>query len=459
METALIFMGLLIFFAHVFNALFEKTKIPSVLILIIIGLVLGPILGLISVTDLGSAGSVFTTITLIAILYESGTDLRIADLGKTIGGASYLAIVNFVIALIIGLGIGVLILDMDVIPSLFLGAATGGSISATVVIPMLAQLKLGDKARDVMYLESALSDVVCLVVALAFFGTMQSGEELQVGFMIAKIFSSLIFAVIVGGIVGLAWMIIHRRFVANLKSTMFTTFALAFILYGICELIGINGGIAALAFGMMVGNMGEISLFLNKYIPSTMYLKSQKDAFLKHDERNFTAEIVFILQTYFYVYVGISMQLNNVTYILLGLLFIALVFLTRGPVVKVLGKNGYSKRDIKMMSILGPKGLVSAVLGSLPLQAAMNKGATGAELEQAQTIQGIAYAGILISIVVCSMFVFYHDSKGKKKTKEDADESVLGVNASENMGTQSNEEHHHFLGEEPNLDETTESRE
>lgn len=423
METALIFMGLLIFFSHVFNALFEKTKIPSVLILILIGLTLGPILGLVSVSDLGVAGSVFTTITLIAILYESGTELRIADLGKTIGGASYLAIVNFIIALLIGLGIGVYILDLDVIPSLFLGAATGGSISATVVIPMLSQLKLGDKARDVMYLESALSDVVCLVVALALFGTMQSGEELQVGFMIAKIFSSLVFAVIVGGIVGLAWMIIHRRFVANLKNTMFTTFALAFILYGVCEFIGINGGIAALAFGMMVGNMGEISLVLNKYIPSSMYLKSQKDAFLKSDERNFTSEIVFILQTYFYVYVGISMQLNNITYVLLGLLFIALVFLTRGPVVKLLGQKGYSKRDIKMMSILGPKGLVSAVLGSLPLQAAMDKGATGAELEQAQTIQGIAYAGILISIVVCSMFVFYYDSKGKKSSADNMNAS------------------------------------
>lgn len=426
METALIFMGLLIFFAHVFNALFEKTRVPSVLILILIGVLLGPILDLISISDLGAVGSVFTTITLIAILYESGTELRIADLGKTIGGAAYLAVVNFVIALVIGLGIGVWILDMDVIPSLFLGAATGGSISATVVIPMLGQLKLGDKARDVMYLEAALSDVVCLVVALALFGTMVSGEDLQVGFMIVKIFSSLTFAIIVGGIVGLAWMIIHRRFVANLKSTMFTTFALAFILYGICELIGINGGIAALAFGMMVGNMGEISLFLNRYIPSTMYLKSQKDAFLKHDERNFTSEIVFILQTYFYVYVGISMQLNNITYILLGLLFIALVFITRGPVVKLLGQGGYSKRDIKMMSILGPKGLVSAVLGSLPLQAAMAKGATGLELEQAQTIQGIAYAGILISIVVCSLFVFYNDRKKKNENGEEvvADDNV-----------------------------------
>lgn len=413
METALIFMGLLIFFAHVFNALFEKTKVPSVLILILIGVTLGPVLGLISITDLGAVGSVFTTITLIAILYESGTELRIADLGKTIGGAAYLAIVNFVIALLIGLGIGVWILGMDVIPSLFLGAATGGSISATVVIPMLGQLKLGDKARDVMYLEAALSDVVCLVVALALFGTMVRGEDLQVGFMIVKIFSSLTFAIIVGGIVGLVWMVIHRRFVSNLKHTMFTTFALAFILYGVCELIGINGGIAALAFGMMVGNMGEISLFLNKYIPSTMYLKSQKDAFLKHDERNFTSEIVFILQTYFYVYVGISMQLNNITYILLGLLFIAMVFITRGPVVKLLGTGGYSKRDIKMMSILGPKGLVSAVLGSLPLQAAMAKGAVGAELEQAQTIQGIAYAGILISIIICSLFVFYNDRKKK----------------------------------------------
>ena len=43
MELApvIVFVGLLIFLAHFFVALFEKTRIPDVLYLIIIGLILG----------------------------------------------------------------------------------------------------------------------------------------------------------------------------------------------------------------------------------------------------------------------------------------------------------------------------------------------------------------------------------------------------------------------------------
>lgn len=420
METALIFMGLLIFSAHVFNALFEKTRIPSVLILIIIGIILGPLLNLISPASLGTVGTVFTTMTLITILYESGTELKLASIGKTVGGAAYLAVVNFIVAAIIGLGIGYFLLDFDVMSSLFLGAAAGGSVAATVVIPMLAQLNLGSKAKDIMSLESALSDVVCLVIALALFDAMTGKISLSVGIVAFQLIYSLIVAIVIGAILGLIWMIILRRYVSNLKHTMFTTFALAFILYGVCHLIHVNGAIATLAFGITIGNMGRVYAILNKRWPNKIALSNQREAYLKQDEKNFTGEIVFILQTYFYVYVGMSMQFEKYTYVMIALLFTTLIFVSRPFIIKGLGKKGFSTRDMKMMSILGPKGLVSAVLGSLPIQLIMQRQNLGEyvsdeEINQALTIQGISYATILISIILCSVLVFYLDKKTIKE--------------------------------------------
>ena len=78
--AAIIFLGSLIFLAHLFNALFEYTKIPTVLLLILIGITIGPITGLATPEALGSFGSVFTTITLVVRLFESGTGLRIRAL-------------------------------------------------------------------------------------------------------------------------------------------------------------------------------------------------------------------------------------------------------------------------------------------------------------------------------------------------------------------------------------------
>ncbi len=77
----IVFVGALIFLAHLFAGIFSRTKIPDVLLLFMIGLFLGPVLGIVTPADFGVVGPVFTTITLVFILFESGTELR-ADLTK-----------------------------------------------------------------------------------------------------------------------------------------------------------------------------------------------------------------------------------------------------------------------------------------------------------------------------------------------------------------------------------------
>ena len=79
--TIIIALGLLIFFSHLFNELFNKTKIPNVLLLLLIGILVGPIGGVITKDFFGEIGRVFTIITLIVILFESGAGLKIRESG------------------------------------------------------------------------------------------------------------------------------------------------------------------------------------------------------------------------------------------------------------------------------------------------------------------------------------------------------------------------------------------
>lgn len=194
--TILIALGLLIFFAHIFSALFAKTKIPSVLLLLLIGLVIGPIFKWITPEFLGSFGSVFTTLTLITILFESGTNLRLEDLKISIVGATTLTFINFLFSLAIGILVGHFLLNLDWLYSLFLGAALGGTSSA-VVIPMVNQLKPGPKASTTLFLESALSDVLCLVVALALLGGIETGL-VSLSWILSEMGISLLFAILIG---------------------------------------------------------------------------------------------------------------------------------------------------------------------------------------------------------------------------------------------------------------------
>ena len=161
--TIIIALGLLIFCSHLFNELFNKTKIPNVLLLLLIGIIVGPIGGIITKDFFGEIGRVFTIITLIVILFESGAGLQMKEIRVSIGSASILTIVNFVFTVSITAITARLILSLDYLSAVFIGAIVGGTSSA-VVIPMVKQLKFSQKSSSVLILESALSDVLCLVV-------------------------------------------------------------------------------------------------------------------------------------------------------------------------------------------------------------------------------------------------------------------------------------------------------
>ncbi|WP_165042370.1 sodium:proton antiporter [Dysgonomonas sp. ZJ709] len=400
MEVTLIFIGALIFFSLIFNALFEKTRIPNVLFLLFIGLLIGPVFNLANPEDLGRLGKIFTTITLIVILYESGTRLNFDGLGKAIGPASLLTVFNFVVPVGVGMAVGHFGLGLDLLPSAFMGACVG-SISTPIILPMLKQLKLSKKAESVVFLECALSDIVCLIGALALLDAMDSGS-FSVAATVKHMAISLLFATSIGLGVGYLWTGIRRYIITKLQNSMFTSFALAFIIYGFCELLGINGGMAVLSFGFILGNIDELSNLLEKQNPEKNFIKRKNPVLLMQDEKNFYSEIAFIFKTFFFVYIGMSIRLTEWSHIIMGILFISLMFVVRIPSIALFCRKGYSSRDRRIMSILNPKGLVSAVLASMPLQLAV----TDEQIRTGEVIQNIGYASVMFSIIIFSLLIF-----------------------------------------------------
>ena len=88
MEVAIVvlFLGVLIFLGNVFNRVFALTKIPDLLILIGIGILIGPVLGLVSPTEYGIIGPLFATVTLAVILFEGGLHLKMTTIRSAFRG-------------------------------------------------------------------------------------------------------------------------------------------------------------------------------------------------------------------------------------------------------------------------------------------------------------------------------------------------------------------------------------
>lgn len=382
-----IFIGLLIFVSHLFAGIFEKKGIPDVLMLMIIGIIIGPVLNLVTPESFGIVTGIFTTITLVFILFQGGLDLRFETMQSALRGMTFITCTNFgVTTLVVGL-IAWLLLGLEPIPAFTLGAILGGTSSA-VVIPLVKQLKLQESARTILVLESALSDVLCIVFVLALIQAY-SADGIRVGAIVGSIISSFTLAALLGIVSALLWSVLLAK-IRTIKNSMFTTPAFVFVIYGIAEVLGFSGAIAALAFGVTLANIDRFHLktiqrFVNRGLNT-----------FNDTEKQFFSEIVFLLKTFFFVFIGISIQFTNGWALLFGFFITIVIYILRIPVVKFSIYEALPTIDLTIMSTMVPKGLAAAVLASLPLQ----YGLPGGEM-----IRDLTYAVILTSIVLTSILI------------------------------------------------------
>src|SRR5574341_227064 len=134
MDTAIgiAFIGFIVFFSHLLVGLFNKTRIPDILWLFFIGLVIGPLLNLIDSKDFGIVGPLFTTLTLVLILFQSGLNLRISDIAGSWKGIAAITVLNFIFTAAVGTLFMQHVVGITLLPSLIIGTLLGGTSSAVV---------------------------------------------------------------------------------------------------------------------------------------------------------------------------------------------------------------------------------------------------------------------------------------------------------------------------------------
>ena len=397
MGQTFIFLGILIFSAHVFSAIFSRKKIPDVLLLMLIGIVIGPLFHWVSPSDFGVVGSVFASLTLVFILFESGTDTSIQNLRDSWKNLIKVAIPSFFLSVILVGIIGYTLFDMELKAALLLGSILGGTSSA-VVIPLVRQLPMSEENRTVLVLESAITDVLCIVFALAFIESYKY-SSVDVGGIIGKVLASFILAMMIGIAGGIVWSSILEK-IRKIQNSMFLTPAFVFVLYGLAESMGYSGAIAALAFGIVMGNTEYFEFsFLKKFQQNNMMR-------LENHEKSFFSEIVFILKTFFFVYIGISIPFSDMSALVFGFLITVVLFVMRLLLTKFSISTQSSNYDKTIISMMIPKGLAAAVLATLPEQAGVPGG---------EAIKYITYSVVFISILITSVLILLNNKVGVKR--------------------------------------------
>lgn len=392
MKPALLILtlGTLVFAAHWFAEIFSKKRIPDVLMLMFIGIIIGPLFKIVDAEKLSSIGNVFGQITLVILLFESGTELSFKTLADSIKSTIALTFVNFFFTFVAIGFLGWLVLGMNPGISFMLGAALGGSSSA-VAIPLVKQISIGEKSKTILILESAFSAILCIVITLAIFESYKYGE-FRVGIIFGQVFSSFLLASLIGVIGSIFWSMVLDK-VRTINNSIFTTPAFVFIIYGINELLGYSGIISALAFGIGLANMDAIyKRWLRKFF-------DRRPTLLNPTEKTLFSELVFLMKTFFFVYVGISIKFDSLVSLLIGLGISFLLIILRIPVVRIAlphNTRGISNKDRAFLSMMIPRGLAAAVLATMISQS----GLAGSE-----RVSNIVFSVIFFTIIFTSILV------------------------------------------------------
>ncbi|HMO19524.1 MAG TPA: cation:proton antiporter, partial [Candidatus Melainabacteria bacterium] len=281
------------------------------------------------------------------------------------------------------------------ISALVLGTTLGGT-AASVAVPLLRGLNLQERTKTALVLESILGNVLSIVVTLALMTALERGKHPAPTLVLRDVASSFTMACVIGGIFGYMWSSLLVR-IRTLTHTKFTTPACVCISYGFAEMFGFSGMLSALAFGIVMGNAERLP---HSKLSSSTWLRPIS---LNDDERALFAELVFLLKTFFFVYLGISIQKIGVDIVYAGSIIVLWLFISRPLIVRLaLPRIKTTKVDATIACIMIPRGLAAAVLASI----AVSKG-----LEDSIILQSLAYSVILISIAATALFSFFCERK------------------------------------------------
>jgi cell volume regulation protein A len=394
--TTLFVISGIMFIGFLAEIIFKKTNIPDVLILIGVGIILSSVLGWTNKDVLEGGATLFTTFALVFVLFQGALSINFVTLIKSLPSTFKLTIINFILTVIIVALIAYFGFGYNLNLSLLIGMILGGTSSA-VVIPLVNNVEIKEKYSSVLTLESALSDVLCIIGTITVLEIINTGKVLP-GSIFKSVFTSFSLAIVTGLIIGILWVILLHKS-DHLSKSYMMTIAMVVALYALVEspLIQASGAIAALVFGLVLGNSKSLLELKRRK-------KSEEDervtSVVSFSAKNFYSEISFFVKTFFFVYLGILIDFTNPTIFLYGAILTIGIYLVRPFAVRlVFPKNNVAQKERSMLEILIPKGLAAAVLAGVAVQSGA---LVGYEVIFTNTVLSV----VLLSIVLTSVLIF-----------------------------------------------------
>jgi len=395
-----------------FNGISKKTNIPSVLMLIVLGVLINIGLGLF-VSDevnfgdsLGGTLEILGTVGLIMIVLEAALELELKK-EKTIPILKSMAIA--LIGLVGSAWVAALILyqfiDGMSMQSAWLYATPLSILSSAIIIPSVGRLV--ESKKEFHIYESTFSDIFGIMMFYFLAGGLNpESDGGVVGFSI-----NLVLTIVIAVVASYAIILIFQRIKSQAK--LFLLIAVLLLLYAIGKQMHLSSLIIILIFGLIIKNIklffpGKTKIFLEEDRIHQMY----------HELHIITLETAFVVRTFFFVIFGITIVLSSLLSLkvtLVSILIIASIYAIRWVILRI-----FVGKDMFPQLFIAPRGLITVLLFyAIPAQA---------------EVAGFESGILLFVIIATSLVMTWAMIKDKRKMGtmlDEIDEEVLLRNEAE----------------------------
>jgi len=338
-----------------------RVKLPSIVILIAAGFVLGPVTGVIQLGMRPEELTELIGLGVAIILFEGAMELKLGELKRVGHGIGRLTVIGPPLAWLLGSAAAHYIAGLSWPVAWVLGAilvVTG----PTVIGPLIRQARLNKESASLLKWEGIANDPVGVLLAVLTFQyfTVAGGELSETFFSLA---TALAAAALTGGVGG--WLVgwfFRRGWVSeHLKPPLLMVLVLA--AYWATNLVQHEAGLLSVTImGVVIGNMQLI----------------EREAL-----RHFKENLSIILLSVLFIVIPAQLELGQLALLdwRLVLFVVAILFLVR-PLTIALATLGapMRKEDKILLGWIAPRGIVAAAAASIFGPAMVAGGHPDAEL-------------------------------------------------------------------------------
>ena len=377
----LLSLALIFLCGMILGKIFSLLKLPSLLGIIITGIILGPYCLNLLDNSILSISADLRELALIIILTRAGLNLDIEDLKKVGRPAVLMCFVPASFEIIGMVLIAPKLFDITLLEAALMGSVVA-AVSPAVLVPKMLKLmeeKYGtNKSIPQLLMAGASVDDIFVIVLFASFTSLVKGGTVSALDFI-KIPTSIIFGLLAGILIAFVLAKFFTKFHIRDSAKVVIILSISFIL------VTIENSISKL-FGGIIGFSGLLAV-----MSTGAYLKSKKAELakrlsLKYSKLWVAAEIML------FVLVGAAVNINyalNTGLTGIILIFGALIFRMLGVLVSLIKTKLNKKERIFSMIAYCPKATVQAAIGSIPLSLGFASG---------EIILTIAVLAILITL-------------------------------------------------------------